>query len=108
MSQLKNVYQKLRTTFDNDPKTKLNILTEVKGDTFNIIFNRPKRFNAFSNDMFYSFIDIIKNANEMPEISFIVLRGNGGNFSSGYDLTNLTDPRMLELGDSKTVGKISA
>lgn len=59
----KTVYQRLRDAFDSHPEMKTNILAEARGDRLYITFNRPKRYNAFSNDMFYYFNDLIRNAN---------------------------------------------
>jgi enoyl-CoA hydratase/carnithine racemase len=44
----------------------------------------------------------------MNEIKFIVLSGEGGNFSSGNDLTNFTNPIINELGEFPDIIKASS
>lgn len=65
----------------------------------NIKFNRPKRYNAFTIDMYWSFTKALKEAQKNDSIKLIVLMGEGGNFSSGNDLTNFTNPLITELGE---------
>lgn len=75
----------------NNIKNK-NILFEIhKGNQAHIIFNRPKLMNAFSFDMYFLFTSYIQKANEMPDIKYIVIKGSGGNFSSGNDLNNFAN-----------------
>ncbi len=35
----------------------------------------------------------------MDDIKFIVFTGEGGNYSSGNDLTNFSNPQVVELGE---------
>ena len=46
--------------------------------------------------MYYILVNMIKKANRDQNVKFIVISGKGGNFSSGNDLTNFTDPELLE------------
>lgn len=62
-----------------------------------IKFNRPKRYNAFTLDMYVTLTELIHEAEKNDEIKFIVLMGEGGNFSSGNDLTNFTSPLVADL-----------
>ena len=63
MASHKPMRQKMDDLFFSDPSYKTNIISEVKGNRFYITFNRPKRYNAFSNDMYKSFRHLIEYAN---------------------------------------------
>ena len=68
------------------------IIYEVKGNRCYITLNRPKRYNAFSSEMYYILVNMLRKANQDENVKFIVISGKGGNFSSGNDLSNFTDP----------------
>lgn len=63
--------------------------------------------NAFSFDMYFRYMQLIEKANEMPKVKYIVMRGMGGNFSSGNDLHNFMNPFMQDL-DKTLVVKATA
>ena len=46
--------------------------------------------------MYPYFTELIFKANEMSNVKFIVVTGSGGNFCSGNDLNNFTDPRIAD------------
>jgi enoyl-CoA hydratase/carnithine racemase len=55
-----------------------------------LTLNRPEKMNALTKDVFEALqphIDAI--ARETRKIGLVVLRGAGGNFSSGYDMTEV-------------------
>jgi enoyl-CoA hydratase len=55
-----------------------------------LTLNRPEKMNALTKDVFEALephIDTI--ARETRKIGLVVLRGAGGNFSSGYDMTEV-------------------
>ena len=57
-----------------------------------LMLNRPERFNALTKDVFEaleSHLDAI--ARETRTIGLIILRGAGGNFSSGYDMREVLE-----------------
>jgi enoyl-CoA hydratase/carnithine racemase len=62
----------------------------VKSSTDNgiciLTIARPKAKNAFSIAMYAGLMDAVKAADADPAVDVIVLRGEGGNFSSGNDL----------------------
>lgn len=81
----------MRDISDKEEGKRTNMLFEIyKENQAHITFNRPKIMNAFSLDMYFTFLEYIQKANEMNEIKYIVLKGAGGNFSSGNDLNNFT------------------
>lgn len=48
--------------------------------------------------MYYTLANLIIYANKNEDIKFIVIRGSGGNFSSGNDLGNFMNSKLAELG----------
>lgn len=61
-------------------------LHELRDQVLTITLNRPEKLNALTPEI-YTFIgDKVREASDNPEISAIVLRGNGRAFSSGFDL----------------------
>ena len=76
----------------NHPDKHKNMIVEVQGPRMTVKFNRPKRYNAFTIDMYLTLTEAVKSAQTRDDIKFIVLMGEGGNFSSGNDLSNFTHP----------------
>lgn len=83
------------------------MLFQVNNNQAHIIFNRPKIMNAFSSDMYTSFVEFIEKANQLENVKYIILRGAGGNFSSGNDLNNFARQDMLDL-DRRELSRASA
>ena len=55
-----------------------------------LTLNRPDKLNALSNDMFEALDGHINTiARQSSKIGLVVLRGAGGNFSSGYDMAEI-------------------
>ena len=52
-----------------------------------ITLNRPDKLNAIDDDMPGMLAGFVDDANEDPEVSVIVVRGEGRAFCAGYDLT---------------------
>jgi len=63
MSNNQSFRQTIVENFHKDPNISTNILSEIKGNRFYITFNRPKRYNAFTPDMYYTFTHLINAAN---------------------------------------------
>jgi peroxisomal 3,2-trans-enoyl-CoA isomerase len=94
--------------FQQDPSFGTNILSEVRGSRCYLTLNRPKRYNAFSPDMYYSFAQLLTAANENPLVKFIVVSGSGANFCSGNDLANFTDSRYMDIATVEQKAQESA
>lgn len=62
------------------------ILSELEGGVRTLTFNRPERKNALTLDMYEKLAAELGTAAEDPEVRVVVLRGAGGNFTSGNDL----------------------
>ncbi len=58
-----------------------------------IALNNTRRKNALHNTMYASILDLLDTYEKNQQVRTIVLKGNEGNFSAGYDLTQgLPDP----------------
>ncbi len=58
-----------------------------------IALNNTRRKNALHNTMYESILDLLDAYEKDQQVRTIVLKGNEGNFSAGYDLTQgLPDP----------------
>ena len=53
-------------------------------------------------------MNLVKYANETPSIKFIIVSGKGGNFSSGNDLANFTNPDLHEQATTEELAVMSA
>lgn len=63
-----------------------------------IKFDRPKRFNAITGEMYSQISETFTKVNSDESIRAIVLTGNGDYYSSGNDLTNFTRAMQDEAG----------
>lgn len=63
---------------------------EPKDEVLWIKFNRPKKYNAITREMYFDLTDTFRKVNGDKSIKAIVLTGNGDYYSSGNDLSNLT------------------
>ena len=62
------------------------ILIEKSGGILQIRFNRPKRKNALTMEMYTLLSETINRAEHDPDVRTIVFLGSEGNFSSGNDI----------------------
>lgn len=65
------------------------ILTQQRDVIFEIVLNRPDKRNAINNDLFRAFDAAIMQANRIPGLRVVVIRGAGQVFSAGIDISNL-------------------
>jgi enoyl-CoA hydratase len=66
------------------------VLRENKGGAAILTLNRPETLNALSKDMIETLEGHIDHiAREIKTIGLVILRGAGGNFSSGHDMTEV-------------------
>jgi len=61
-----------------------------------IILNRPKAMNALNGFIMKTLVSILHRWKETTEIKYLVIRGEGGIFSGGGDLTLVND--LMETG----------
>jgi len=75
------------------------LIFESKDHVYWIKLNRPKQYNAITQEIYEGIIDALKRAAEDPEIKFAVITGSGKYFSSGNDLKNFTKGLEAAGGD---------
>lgn len=66
-----------------------SILTQTRGQLFEIILNRPERRNAIDWSMLQALGAAIDRAEQTSEVRAILIRAEGAAFSVGLDLTGL-------------------
>ncbi len=54
-----------------------------------LALNRPSKLNAFNVEMFKEIAKTVKSVDEDDSISVVIVKGKGGNFSSGLDFFDL-------------------
>ena len=69
------------------------IICDRDGPVLTVILNRPERLNAFSEEMFYEVAGAAEMATRDPEIRVVVFKGSGRAFSSGADLSDISEGR---------------
>ncbi|WP_134684521.1 enoyl-CoA hydratase/isomerase family protein [Brevibacillus migulae] len=79
------------------------IMTELQDGVFTITLNRPKVLNALTLEMFHGLAQVISQAAEDPQAEIIHLRGAGGHFCSGADLSVLQALSTPEDADEALV-----
>ncbi len=66
----------------------LNFITfAVERQIARITLNRPEKRNALSVAMILELSDALREADDRLDVSVIIIEGAGGNFCSGYDVT---------------------
>ncbi len=63
------------------------ILTENRGQTLIVTFNRPEHGNALNLDMANALFHAVKPTTTNAGVRAVLLRGQGGNFMNGLDLS---------------------
>lgn len=65
------------------------ILTQQRDTLFEIVLNRPEKRNAINLDMLRGLETAVATANRTPNLRAILIRGAGGAFSAGIDVSAL-------------------
>src|SRR6056297_1306205 len=73
-----------------------NILYETDDRTALIKFNRPEKKNALSLELMDELRDVLEKVENDDTIRSVVFTGEGGNFSSGADLSDPHSMQMME------------
>lgn len=69
------------------------VWTQCEGGVWTITLNRPRVLNAMTVEMFELLEEAIKQGAREQEAEVVLLRGSGGNFCSGADLSVLSSLR---------------
>ncbi len=67
------------------------VTVEDRGAVRHLILNRPEKRNAFNQELIRGTAEALAGAAADPDVRVVVLRGEGPMFSSGMDLSSLTD-----------------
>lgn len=69
------------------------ILVERHDGILKVVFNRPKKKNALSFEMYDTLIDVLDQADSDPDIRVVYITGSSDSFSAGNDLNSfLSNP----------------
>jgi enoyl-CoA hydratase/carnithine racemase len=69
------LYKRMHEIFSQVPEREKNTIVDISGPRMTIKFNRPKRYNAFTIDMYLSLSEAINKAQTNEKVKFIVLTG---------------------------------
>jgi len=77
-----------------------SLLSRQDGPILTVTLNRPEKLNAFNGDMFAGLAKLTEIASEAPDIRVVVFTGTGRAFSSGADLSSLSQGQAQTGGES--------
>jgi len=66
------------------------VITNQRGEIFEIILNRPEKRNAFNRAMLDGIAEAVTAANRASGVRVVIVRGEGKTFCAGLDATLLT------------------
>jgi enoyl-CoA hydratase len=66
-----------------------NLIYTEEGDLVTITLNRPSVVNALSVEMSDEFFEAVRRVQASETIRYVVIKGSGGNFCAGDDLTEM-------------------
>jgi len=65
------------------------VTTDDRGPVRHVVLNRPEKRNAMNGELVLAIGEALKAAANDPAVHVVVLRGEGGMFSSGMDFSSL-------------------
>lgn len=68
-----------------------DIELEIDDDVARLTLNRPEKYNALSMNMEEEIWEAVDQISRDGDINFVVIKGEGGNFSTGDDITEMTE-----------------
>jgi len=82
------------------------VLYEVAGAVATITLNRPRKLNALSDAVVEGLVESLGHAEADDEVRVVVVRGAGGNFSAGFDMSEEAGQELsTALAWSELLGK---
>jgi len=69
-----------------------DILRNEHGAILEIVFNRPRKYNAMNMAIAKGIGEALAELRDRPELRVLLIRANGKYFSAGADLTDITRP----------------
>jgi enoyl-CoA hydratase len=79
---------------DNGVQSEPRVLYEVEGPLAFVTLNRPRKLNALDQPLVAALEDALNSAEADDDVKLVVLRGAGGNFSAGYDLSEEVNSKL--------------
>ena len=68
------------------------LLKSESGGILEVVFNRPEKYNAITNEMADGLFEAVLELRERDDLRVLLIRANGRYFSAGTDLTNVGMP----------------
>jgi enoyl-CoA hydratase/carnithine racemase len=75
-----------------------NVSWEIEGAVGVVTFNRPEARNALTWDMYDALVEACDRADASPGLRALIIRGAGGAFASGTDISQFRDFRSGDDG----------
>ncbi len=75
----------------------MEVLFEREKDIGYVILNRPEKRNALTSDMLKRLYETFTEISKDNSIKVVILRGEGGNFCSGHDLSIFLNNEPMEI-----------
>jgi enoyl-CoA hydratase len=66
-----------------------NIIYEKQGKVVRLTLNRPEKLNALNDALLREFDAALSQAEEDPDVTALIIKGNGRAFCSGYDVSGM-------------------
>ena len=64
-----------------------NIIYEKQEKVVRLTLNRPEKLNAINDALLREFDAALSKAEEDPDVTALIIKGNGRAFCSGYDVS---------------------
>lgn len=90
-----------------DPKQE-NILHSIADGVMHIAINRPQKKNALNQSMYRELTNAVELAVENESVRVIVLKGEGGHFTSGNDLADFASGADIDSLDNPILNFLRA
>jgi len=84
----------------DDPRHEEVVLYEVRRGVATITWNRPDRANAWTTALEHRYFDLLRKADESPDIRAIVVTGAGRHFCPGADSSQLARASNGDRGNA--------
>jgi enoyl-CoA hydratase len=75
-----------------------NVAWDIEGSVGIVTFNRPEARNALTWDMYDALVEACDRAEASTEVRVLIIRGAGGAFASGTDISQFRDFRYGDDG----------
>jgi len=80
------------------------LLAEREGPVVWLTLNRPEKRNALNRELRSRLLEELRRAEEDQQVRVVVVRGAGGNFCAGADLSEFVELDGLGIGSTTGCG----